>query len=361
MLSTIVSSYLLEHWGLLVILVGMMIVLYSDIYLQRRMIFQMRMINLMQFIYSVTCHAETYLGNQPEYSILRPILSAVDYSLITLILVSVIMIMFPQKKGYLFIPALVNALLCFVSIPTGLVFIISKDNHFGRGTLGYLTYVVNAIYLVYLIYCLFKKSRIQNEDYILVIFMSITSVICLVMPLFFYEAASHWFNITIAIDVLLYYIFLLQQFTKRDPLTNLLNRQSYYIDSEKYLNIITAVIAIDMDGLKELNDTYGHLAGDNALKTLAKCFWKVRGYEQRIYRIGGDEYVILCVGDPEEKVKLLIDEIKKEVEKTPYSCSIGYAMRQKDQSIDRLYNIADARMYEEKKLYYERTGKIARR
>ena len=42
-----------------------------------------------------------------------------------------------MQKGYLFFPAILNAILCFISIPTGLVFYFTPDNHFTRGTLGY--------------------------------------------------------------------------------------------------------------------------------------------------------------------------------------------------------------------------------
>lgn len=166
------------------------------------------------------------------------------------------------------------------------------------------------------------------------VYLAVTSAMCLAMPLFMDEMVLHWLNVTIAIVVMLYYIYLLQQNTKRDFLTNLLNRQSYYRDIEKYKEEITAFISMDMDGLKEINDNHGHFAGD--------------------------EYVILCLGSNEEDVKGLIDCIKKEVSKTEYSCSIGYAMKTEDSTIDMIYKLADSRMYEEKQLFYEKTGKHKR-
>lgn len=266
------------------------------------------------------------------------------------------MIMYPTQKRYLLFPAFLNAVLCFISIPTGIVFTISKDNHFGRGTLGYLSYFIAALYMLYLIYSLFRSTRAEKEDYNLMVFLSVTSVLCLVMPLFV-ENSSHWFNITIATDVLLYYVFLLQQFTKRDPLTKLLNRQSYYSDIEKYMNEISAVVAMDMDGLKEVNDTHGHVAGDTALKTLADCFHKAAKHEQRVYRIGGDEYVIICMSTPEKEVNELIARMRENVAKTEYSCSIGYAMKTDNCSIDELYQKADKMLYAEKEQYYIKSGK----
>ena len=317
--------------------------------------------NIMMLVYSFTCYAESYLGNQTEYSPLRAILSAFNYSLITFILVTIIMIMYPNQKIYLFFPAVLNAVLCFISIPTGIVFYISEDNHFGRGMLGYLTYFINGLYLLYLIYNMFTNSKANKEDFRLILHISITSVLCLILPLFASGDSSHWFNMTLAVDVMLYYVFLLQQFTKRDSLTKLLNRQSYYSDAERYSNHITAVIAMDMNGLNEINDHDGHTAGDNALQTLADCFWKATNHGQRVYRIGGDEYMILCLGISENEVISLIDRIRQEVGKTSYTCSIGYAMKTEDSTIDTLYQSADAMLYEDKKQFYERSGKDRRK
>ena len=125
-----ISGYFQEHWAMLVLLLGMGIVLYSDIYLERRMIHRIFSANIMMFIYSITCYAETYLGNQTEYTVFRPILSAFNYSLIVFIIVMIVMILFPNQKLYLFFPAVMNAVLCFISVPTGIVFTISEDNHF---------------------------------------------------------------------------------------------------------------------------------------------------------------------------------------------------------------------------------------
>ena len=356
-----ITGFLQDHWSLLVLLMGMGIVLRLDIHLERTMIRRIAVANVLMFLYSVACYAESYFASQTKLSIMRPILSACDYTLITFILVTVILIMYPDQKIYLFIPAMLNMILCFVYIPTGIVFRFSEDNHFGRGPLGYLTYFIGGLYLLYLIYNLFRNNKVLREDFGIIFFMSLTSVGCLVFPLFESDSTSHWFNMTIAVNVTLYYVFLLQQFTKRDPLTKLLNRQSYYSDAERYSDHITALVAMDMDGLKEINDQNGHEAGDTALKTLADCFAKAAASGQRLYRIGGDEYLILCIDAKEKDVISLTERIRGETAKTPYSCSVGYAMKTDGCSIDKLYQLADAMLYEDKKQFYERTGKSRRK
>ena len=136
--------------------------------------------------------------------------------------------------------------------------------------------------------------------------MSFTAVMCLIMPLTFSAQSDQWLMLTIAIDMLVYYVFLLQQFTTRDQLTNLLNRQCYYADLEKLKDSLTALIAIDMNGLKEINDGKGHAEGDRALKAIAECFEKAVEQKHHIYRIGGDEFTILCTGADEKKIKPIL-------------------------------------------------------
>ena len=356
-----ITGYLSAHWGLIVLLLGLTTILLSDTHLDRVILRRMGATTGMLFVYSITCYVETFLGDQVTFSPLRPFLSAFNYSLIAFILVNIILVMYPTRNLLFWMPAVINCVLCFVSIKTRIVFYFSKDNHFGRRFLGYLTYFVCVVYLIYFIYLVFRNAKSRLEDYTLPIFMACISLLCLVMPLLFEDMALHWFSVTIAIDIVLYYIYILQQFTKRDTLTRLLNRQSYYRDAEKYLGSITALVAMDMNGLKEVNDNEGHLAGDLALKTLANCFWHAAHHNHRVYRIGGDEYAILCNSASEEDVQELIRRIRESMGKTPYSCSIGYAMKREGSTLDTMYLEADDRMYDEKMQYYEATGKERRK
>ena len=185
-------------------------ILISDIHLELRMIRRIAVTNVMLFIYSIFCYIEAYLGNQPEYSIWRTILSATNYRLVAFILVEIIMIVYREQRVYVLIPAIINTILCFVSIPTGIVFFFNEENHSHRGPLGHTAYVVCGLYLLYFVIRMFTSKKREKEDYPLLIFMSLTAVICLLMPMFLYDAALYWFVATIAVDILLYYVFLLQ-------------------------------------------------------------------------------------------------------------------------------------------------------
>lgn len=60
-------------------------------------------------------------------------------------------------------------------------------------------------------------------------------------------------------------------------------------------------------------------------------------------------------------MKALIERINQEVAKTPYICSVGYAMKSDGDTIDDLYHRADKMLYEEKKRFYEKNGKDRRK
>ena len=158
------SDYLEQHWVMLVPLIGMSILLISDIHLERWMIRRIAITNFILFIYSIFCYIETYLGNQPEYSIWRTILSAVNYSLVAFILVEIIMIVYREQRVYVLIPAIINMILCFISIPTGIVFTIDQNNHFHRGPVGHIAYIVCGLYLAYFIIRMFTSKKRQKEE-----------------------------------------------------------------------------------------------------------------------------------------------------------------------------------------------------
>ena len=116
---------------------------------------------------------------------------------------------------------------------------------------------------------------------------------------------------------------------------------------------ISAIVSIDMNGLKAINDTYGHLAGDNALTALANCFQKAASIKQPVYRIGGDEFIILCRKTGEEELILLIERIRKNVEETPYTCSIGYCYAPNGiKNLEDMAKESDEMMYADKAKFY---------
>ena len=113
------------------------------------------------------------------------------------------------------------------------------------------------------------------------------------------------------------------------------------------------VIVVDVNGLKEINDSYGHFCGDDAIKTVAKALRDTIGLKADIYRIGGDEFV--CIS--ESNVLPYISQFKDTIyfinnEKLyNLSVSIGYSKYHEKytKSIDDIICRADKKMYMAKK------------
>ena len=135
---------------------------------------------------------------------------------------------------------------------------------------------------------------------------------------------------------------------KIDPLTALLNRQSYYKDIESLGDKVTGVASVDMNELKYINDNFGHSAGDEAINTIARVLLENCGRGGTAYRIGGDEFVILYENASEETIVGSIDTMRKKMSETKYTCAFGYAMKGKNEKFDDALREADEKMYRDK-------------
>lgn len=112
---------------------------------------------------------------------------------------------------------------------------------------------------------------------------------------------------------------------------------------------LTAVISIDLNNLKRLNDENGHAAGDTALCTIVACIQNILPRGCHLYRTDGDEFMILCSRVSKDDVPALIDHMRRELSKTPYCCAIGFATPDADEDFEHICSIADAAMYANKK------------
>ncbi|MCB2313858.1 GGDEF domain-containing protein [Clostridium tagluense] len=114
-----------------------------------------------------------------------------------------------------------------------------------------------------------------------------------------------------------------------------------------------AVIACDLDGMKKINDTLGHLAGDKYINSTTKIMTDAIGLKGHMARMGGDEFVIFLEYIDILELELIILKIKQAVceilpEKNS-GISIGYSLFPSDGVIfEELIKIADEKMYEDK-------------
>lgn len=146
-----------------------------------------------------------------------------------------------------------------------------------------------------------------------------------------------------------------------DVLTGLHNRNLY----EKNCKALTgkenglACIYIDANGLHEINNTKGHLAGDQMLRFIADTL-KVAFGEEMVYRIGGDEFVVFQKKKTLNELENIMSEINENLGKNNYHVSTGICIGDDDITLNELIKTAEKRMYDDKKKYYESLGKDVR-
>jgi diguanylate cyclase (GGDEF)-like protein len=355
------KEYFLQNWSLILILSALAIALRISVFLDRKTVKRMNILVVSVFLLSIFVFAEFNIAAVAQHRIVRGILIALRYSATPFIVAHLNYTLVKKQSWRIFIPAIILFIINFTSLFTGLVFEIGRDNSFNRGVLGYLPFIVAGIYCLALIILLIKRSNKKLMEMVPIIFLSIALFSQLIFPFIYGTDFSKVFCSTVAVALFIYYVFEILQQTKVDSLSGLLNRQAYHADTDKNPEDITSLISIDMNGLKTINDTQGHAAGDEALVTIALCMNRALKSRQYAYRIGGDEFVIICRKSSKADVLELIKRIEKNLSETNYHCSIGYSYCEDDnKSIEDMLRESDMMMYEEKERYYEQCG-ISRR
>ncbi|MBP5407542.1 MAG: GGDEF domain-containing protein [Bacilli bacterium] len=356
------KEYLLENWALILILLAFVISLRTTVFLDKKTVRRFYILIATTFILSITVFVEFSIAHLSEYRTLRIVLMAIRYSAAPLILAQVARTLVKKLHWAAFVPAIVLTIIDIISIFTGIVFAVDENNALVRGFLGYLPFIVAGAYCIVLIYLLLKRSNKRLMEIIPIVFLSLTLISGVVFPFIFGSSFANIFCTTIGVALFAYYEFSIHMLTQKDSLTGLLNRQAYYADVDYDHQSINAIISLDMNGLKVINDNLGHIAGDEALVTLSICFMKALKRRQSGYRIGGDEFIIICRKNTEEEVIQLIDRINKNISETKYTCSIGYSYSSNgEKSIDEMLKESDEMMYAVKEQYYKDSKRDRRR
>ncbi len=354
----VATEYVVQNWALILVLLGFTASLISTVFLEKKIVIRMYALVAETFILSILVFIEFYLADFSEYRLIRTVLIAVRYSATPFLIAQIIFTIIKRQKWFVFIPAIVLTIIDFISIPTGVVFRIDETDTMVRGPLGLLPYIMVGFYCIFLLVLMIMHSSKQSTERVPIIFFCFAFFSGIILPFLIGKEYAQLFCTTIAISMFVYYVFSILQVTKKDPLTGLLNRQAYYADISNDPAEISALISIDMNGLKTINDTEGHKAGDVAISTIAGCFLRAAKRKQLVYRVGGDEFVVVCRKVSEEDVIALTKRIHQQVDATKYSCSVGYSYSHDGKKpIDELLSESDANMYAEKQQYYKKTGK----
>mgnify|MGYP004461456765 CR=1 FL=1 len=143
-----------------------------------------------------------------------------------------------------------------------------------------------------------------------------------------------------------------------DILTGIKNRRCFEEDAEKLANAKKSfnIVAIDMNNLKMINDELGHKFGDEALIKVANALRIFENYGEECYRMGGDEFEVICKKMDIDDIDRVCEQINKKLAKTEYfpgiPLSIAYGSfrfsANMDTEVNKVMARADKKMYEKK-------------
>ena len=153
-----------------------------------------------------------------------------------------------------------------------------------------------------------------------------------------------------------------EQLALLDPLTEILNhggiKSEIYnaIDVHKKDKVPVSLQMLDLDLFKNVNDTYGHAAGDATLKFLADVLKEQLSDEKaHLGRWGGEEFVIVCYERSDEEASVLAEKLRQAVEDMTFpnvgkmTCSVGVTVIKDDDSFESAFDRVDKALYSSKK------------
>ena len=145
------------------------------------------------------------------------------------------------------------------------------------------------------------------------------------------------------------------EIANRDPATGLGNRrawlQSLQVEAARARRTgrPLAILVLDLDGLKAVNDARGHAAGDELIVRTATALTATRRATDQVCRLGGDEFGILAPDTDVEQATVLAARIRQRLSAHHVPVSLGWAVSGGESSIDELWRQADAAMYLDKR------------
>lgn len=264
------------------------------------------------------------------------------------------------------LPLLLMLIGTVMSCSASLFFQIDAQNIYHRGRSYNAFVILCAVYFIYTYFITLNalkngKSDCSGRDLKALLIYPLFPGIGAVCQSLYFGLPVIW--IGSVISLLIIYFNLQNAQITTDALTGINNRRRF----EEYLCKIIAepcdsavrfLLLLDIDRFKAINDTYGHLTGDDALRAFAAVLIQSVLRKDFIARIGGDEFVIIGERDCSEHVYSTIAQIGdnlvafNEREQKPYrlSASIGCAMLRQNEkkTVDELIMEADQQMYKEK-------------
>jgi diguanylate cyclase (GGDEF)-like protein len=269
----------------------------------------------------------------------------------------------PERSKRLIIFTMIFLLLYTISVivnlPIGFYFTISSGNEYVPGNFNIIRTLLSYIPLLLIVIdVLLAPKYFKHIQVYLIILFTLWVGIGAGIDLALDESYLTWPFFAVA--VLYFYFFIIQTDSKIDSLTGIGNRFSFneFIDKLSHQNskMEYSIVMLDIDKFKDINDTLGHLEGDNALRDLAAIIKGCIRHSDFAARYGGDEFVLAT--EAEYDIKRLMNRIQDAIDQQnrkrtrPYQLYVSYGYdvytTKSDESIYSFLARIDAKMYRHK-------------
>ena len=273
----------------------------------------------------------------------------------------------PKTVKWMLIPLTLVSVLALISPFTGLLFSVDATNIFHRGPWYFISAVSCYFYLLSSVFIVMaNRHNLLKSMYHALLLFAITPAIGGMIQVVIEGTLMIWASS--ALSLVLVYIYLQQRMMQFDTLTGAWTRGSFdryistRIESAKDHDKL-ALIFIDLDDLKYINDTYGHLEGDLALQTTVKLLKRCVCKNDIIARFGGDEFVIVAnkctdkdssMNSVDDRIALMKYNFKKHNESSEKEYDLSFSCGYEEFDNNK-YNIwqfidhIDRLMYQDKK------------
>ncbi|MDD3570777.1 MAG: GGDEF domain-containing protein [Lachnospiraceae bacterium] len=273
-----------------------------------------------------------------------------------------------SKITYLIIAVnAINFFLVLLSQSLQLYYYIDTDNIYHRGNLYWLSVLLMVVLMaVALIMVVENRNDIEKKKYFSLLFFPIPPTICAILQMLFYGLAINLSSVSISLLVV--FINIQNHGMNIDYLTGAYNRKKLDIYMKEKISCCNennsfAAILIDMDDFKFINDTFGHIAGDDALETSVKLIKSCLRKKDFLARFGGDEFCIVLELENINDLESTIRKINKRLEmynknsnkQYRLGFSMGYAVYDYNShmNVEEFQKHIDILMYEEKRINKE--------
>ncbi|WP_394923173.1 GGDEF domain-containing protein [uncultured Robinsoniella sp.] len=286
----------------------------------------------------------------PSVWYLRRITSFLNFSGGSIIPMLLMRIFYKDKfKKIYYIPLLINAGICFISIFVKIVFYIGTDNSYDRGALFFLPAATTLFYLVLMIFFPAQKyDQGKKTEQITIAAIMVTIILSIYLEVEYrYYFLNYGFS---ALGIIIYYISQNINFFAIDSLTGAYNRQMFNLAISKTQSKQDCMLClIDINNFKYINDTFGHEAGDEALIFFSEVIIKNMRKIATVYRTGGDEFMLMGKKESETVLKDAIEKSMRELGERKISFAYGMTHYQAVNDIQDALREIDKKMYENKK------------